>query len=265
MIQSHKKDSRIPYRLVLLLIVAWGVLTIRFAAPWFGIQDSLQVWVASAVRNYDLYGIENTTLMVTENSAPVENNNFIYSSHHPPLIAWIPAIITQFTGFHELGVRFAFAAATLISVCAIHVLARRLYNEQIAFWTAFFYAFTPMVAYFGRVTGHEAFGLASALLFAAVMVNWLRQPTRPRYLALIFLVWLSVWTAWLAVFFVGMLGIAAMWIASRQQRIGIIALGVWTVIAVVVMMLFYEAQWAGSIRDEIQDGLNDLPPMFSPG
>jgi 4-amino-4-deoxy-L-arabinose transferase-like glycosyltransferase len=187
--------------------------------------------------------------MVTENSARSENYNFIYSSHHPPLIAWIPAIITQFTGFHELGVRFAFAAATLISVCAIHVLARRLYNEQIAFWTAFFYAFTPMVAYFGRVTGHEAFGLASALLFAAVMVNWLRQPTRPRYLALIFLVWLSVWTAWLAMFFVGMLGIAAMWIASRQQRIGIIALGVWTVIAVVVMMLFYEAQWAGSIRD----------------
>jgi hypothetical protein len=51
------------------------------------------------------------------------------------------------------------------------------------------------------------------------------------------------------VFFVGALGFAAMWIASRQQRIGIIGLGVWALIAVVVMMLFYEAQWAGSIRD----------------
>jgi 4-amino-4-deoxy-L-arabinose transferase-like glycosyltransferase len=249
MIKSKIIDSRVPYRLIVLLIVAWGVLTFRLAAPWFGIQDASQVWVASAVRNYHLYGVENTTLLVTFDSAPVENNDFTFYSHHPPLIAWIPAVITQFTGYHELGVRFAFAAASLISVCAIYVLARRLYNEKIAFWTAFFYAFTPMVAYFGRVTGHEAFGLAAALLFTAVLVNWLRRPNRLRYLALILLVWLSVWTAWLVVFFVGALGFVAMWIASRQQRIAIIGLGAWTIIAFVVMMLFYEAQWWGAFED----------------
>ncbi len=246
MTQSRPLSSA---RLVILLLIAWGLLTFRLSAPWYGVQDSFRVWVASAVRNYDLYGVDTTGLMVTRNSEPVASRGELtFYSHHPPLIAWLPYVTTRFLGNNEFGVRYGFACVTLISMVALYVLARRLYGEKVAFWSAAFYGLPPMIAYFGRVPGHDQIGMMASLLFGTVLINWLRRPNRARLLALIGLTWLAVWSAWPAVFFIAVLGMTAMIFGNRSQKIAVVGLGFVSIIAFVVMMAYYQLVWSGSIN-----------------
>lgn len=254
--KKQRKASKVPAKLIALLIVTWALLMIRLAAPWYGVQDSYRVWIAASVRNYDRYGLETTGLMVVRTVEPVENVEDLYFySHHPPLITWVPALITRLVGFHELGVRYGFACVTLIGVAALYVLTRRLIGEKYALWAAFFYALTPFVAYHGRVPGHDPLGMTAALLFGVVMVNWLRQPERPRFLALLMLAWLAIWTAWPGVFLVAGFGLAGFLLGSNRQRIEMVFIGAITVFAFIVLMVFYQLQWSGSI-DSLLEAFN---------
>lgn len=104
-----------------------------------------------------------------------------------------------------------------------------------------------MVSYMGRVPGHDPLGMAASLLFAAVAINWIRKPTRARYLALLFLAWMSVWTAWPAVFIVAWAGLGMMLLGNNRQRLEVIGIGVFCVIAFVALMGSYQLQWDQSI------------------
>jgi len=231
----------------LLLLVIWGLLSYRLSTPLFGNQDAGRIWIASSIQNYERYGLENTGLMVVRNVEPTTPDNLAFYSHHPPLVTWLPAIFTRLVGFHELGIRWVFAVATLIGAAALYSFTRRLYGRPVAFWALAAYGLVPMVAYFGRVAGHDPLGLMAALLFGAVLVRWLDRPTRGRYAALLALAVLAVWTAWPAVFFVALLGLGAMLLGGRTHRLGVVGIGVVTLVAFVVMMLFYQLQWPGSI------------------
>lgn len=230
-------------RVVLLLLAFWALLLIRLSAPYYGIQDAYRVWIPAAIRNLDEYD----TILVVRNSAPTPINELTIYTHHPPLLVWLPAMLTQFSGFNETSVRFVFAAATMFSLSGFYVFTRRLYGRNLALIASAFFAFTPMVAYFGRVAGHDPLGLATAMVFAAILVNWLRHPTRQRYGLLMFLAWLSVWTAWPAVFFVAVLSLAGL--VSRQHRLGVIGLGIVTIAAFITMMLLFESQHSGAFND----------------
>ena len=234
-------------RLITLLLIIWGLLVIRIGAPWFSVQESPRVWVPASVRDYHVYGLAETGGMVFRHTAPVKPENFHYYTHHPPLIIWLPYVLSLVMGDNELAVRFGFSAVTLLSAVAFYVLVRRLYGEKVAWWSTAFYGLVPMVAYYGRVPGHDQLGLLAILLFGAVMINWLRHPTKARLIALCLLTWMAVWTAWTAVFFVAALGLAAMWLGSRQHQAAVIGLGVLSIIAFAVMMLFYQSQWDGAI------------------
>lgn len=232
----------------LLLLVIWGLLSYRLSKPLFGTQDAGRIWIAASVRNYDLYGLENTGLMVVRNEGPATPETLQFYSHHPPLVTWLPTLFTKLVGYHELGIRFVFAAATLIGAAGLYSLVRKIYNTDVAYWALAFYGLVPMVAYFGRVAGHDPLGMMAALLFGAVMARWLKRPTRRRYVSLVALAILAVWTAWPAVFFVGAFGLAAMLLGTRTHRVGIIGLGVVTVVAFAAMMIFYQLQWSESIQ-----------------
>lgn len=241
--------SRIPKRPLLLFLVFWGLLLIRLSAPWYGMQDAFRVWIPSAVRNYEIYGIDQIGLMVTRNSEPVADvSELHFYSHHPALLAWLPALLTQFTGYNEASIRFVFASAMMIALAGFYVFVRRLYGRQMAFIAGCFFIITPMIVYFQRVPGHDPLGFMAFLLFGAVFVNWLRQPTRGRYVGLIGLCWLAVWSAWPAVIMVAAVSATALVLGRASQRLAVVGLGLVAVTAFAALMLFYQAQWAGSIN-----------------
>lgn len=235
-----------PRRLLILFIVFWGVMVIRLDSTWDGIQE--RVWIAAAVRNYTLYDFQDIGFMVTRNAAPTNPDNLSFYTSHPPLNVWLPAILTKFFGYNELAIRYGFAAVTMLSAAAMYVIARRLYGERIAFWATLFYVVTPFVAYFGRMPGHDLLGMLAALLYTAVIINWLRKPTQVRFIALIALTWLAVWTAWPAVFFIAVIGIVAMWQGKAYHKKRVVILGISTILAFVTLLVFYQLQWDGSLE-----------------
>ena len=232
---------------IVLLLIAWALLIFRIGTPFYGVQDAPRVWIAAAVRNYDLYGLENTGLMMIRNTTPTTPENFNYYSHHPPMMVWLPAFTTLPIGFNEIGIRFGFISVTLISVAALFVLARRLYDMRVARWATFFYLIVPMTAYLGRVPGQSQLSLMVSLLFGAVLVNWLRKPNPARFALLIALGVLAVWTAWAAVFMVAFLGVAAFWRGNGRQKRAIVMLACVMLVALIGLLLFYQVQWPDSI------------------
>jgi 4-amino-4-deoxy-L-arabinose transferase-like glycosyltransferase len=227
---------RLPLlRLVLLLIVVWGLLTIRLGAAWFGYHDWNGVHVGSAVRNLRLYGAWNLRLMQDYSPGPATPETHHIYNHRPPMIVWVTALAAVPLGFNEASLRFVPASATLISVAALYTLSRRLHGPTRAWWSAALYALTPMVAYFGRMPDHEAPSLAVSMVYAAVLVNWLRCPTRRRWLALAGLAWIGVWTDWTALLYVGTLGAMTLWLGRPPQRRAMLALGGVTLAALVAL------------------------------
>jgi 4-amino-4-deoxy-L-arabinose transferase-like glycosyltransferase len=210
-------------------------------------HDVVRVWIPGGIRNYEWYGWKTLGLTVTRNTAPVENlSQLEYYSHHPGLLIWLPAFATQYLGLSELSIRFVFATATMISAASFYIIARRLTGATIAILALLFYIITPFINYFGRIPGHDPPGFMAAMLFGAVLINWHRHPTGKRFLALCFLVWLAVWTAWPAIFFVAFLALIPFVMGNNRQRIAILALGFVTIISFVLLMGLYELQQPGS-------------------
>jgi 4-amino-4-deoxy-L-arabinose transferase-like glycosyltransferase len=235
-----------------VLLAAWALLLIRLSAPWYGVQDAYQVWVASGARNYERYGLDVTGLALVIDYDSSSPESLSYYHHHPPLIIWLPALLGLVAGDAEVVVRYVFAAATLLSVAAMYALARRLFDPAIALWATLFYALVPFTAYYGRVPGHDQLAMAGVLVMAVVFYDWLRRPTRGRLIALMLLALLAVWTAWSAVFFVAAFGLVAFVVGSWQQRAQVVALGIFTLLALIALILFYQWMWPGTIDDLLQ-------------
>jgi 4-amino-4-deoxy-L-arabinose transferase-like glycosyltransferase len=246
---------RVPAALLALLLITWAVLLIRLNAPWFGLYDENGAWISIAVRNYRLYGASHLAFLQTLNTGPVIDpatpDVFLYYNHHPPLIVWTIALASQVFGFHEATARWVAAALTLISVAAIYALARRLGSRsgRRAIWVAALYALSPAMLYFGRMPDHECLALAIGLLLAAVWVDWLRRPTRGRWLILAGLAILAAWSAWAALPYVGGLALWGAWRASGRQRLASLALGGVGLLATIGLLAYYQAAWPGTLSD----------------
>jgi 4-amino-4-deoxy-L-arabinose transferase-like glycosyltransferase len=165
-------------------------------------------------------------------------------------------------GYSEALVRFVAAGCTLLSMAALYLVARRLSPRRLSarrlggqnypFWCVAFYAFTPMMAYFGRMPDYEALSLLICLLFAAVLVNWLRRPTRRDWWALVILTVLAVWTAWGTIIMVGALLVMALIYSKRLP--GVMMLGIVAGGALIALMGYYLYL--------VDDTINDLINVF---
>ena len=242
--------QRVPWRLIGLLLLFWFIGLQRLPQPYYGVRDNLQVWVPAAVRNFDHYGADTLNYVPTRNVVLVDDlDELDYYAHHPPMIVWLPSIVTKFIGYHELGMRFVFFAGTMITISAFYVLVRRAFDADVAFWAAFLFSVSPMIAY--NMVGYSlgSLGFLPAMLFGAVFINWWRRPTTSRTVLLTALLIWAVWTAWPAVFMVasisGILGFA--WDSMKQRGI-VVGWGLLTILMFAGMMTFYEVARPGSIE-----------------
>lgn len=248
--------------LVLLLLTMWGILTIRIDAPWFGHHDENGRWISTAVRNYQLYGAENLRYLVTTTPYPSTVDELYYYVHHPPLIVWSVSIASDIFGRYgdeglyiagtpyELPARLVVIFATMISLSAFYVIVRRLFDGYLAWVALFIYSISPMTMYFGRMVNHEPLALAFLYLYIAILINWLRQYTHQRTIALICLAILAMWTAWAPAFFLITTAIVVLLYGRPQHRWAILIIG-----GVVLLgtsgIIFYYATAFGDTLDKL--------------
>lgn len=245
--QSQRANPYLP-ALVALLLAVWLVLTLRLSEPFYSVDDAMRTWVAGGVRNYDIYGLETTGLMMTRNTAPVaEGESLNFYAHHPPLLMWLPALTTRLVGFHELGMRYIYVVATLLAIALLYAFAKRLFNPRVAFWATLLFALSPMVSYYGQIITFNSLSFVVAFAFASLLYDWLKTPTRKRLILLTGLVALAVWTAWTTVFFIAALSASVLLLGHTQQRITVFGWGFLSIMMFIVLMGFYEVQHSGSI------------------
>ncbi len=233
--------------LIALLLVAWALLTIRIGAQWFGHQEANGAWFSVATRNWQVHGFWQLGGIIDTN--PDLLGAMEPYTHHPPLAVWLAAFPALLTGYSEALLRFVMASCTLIGIAALYALARRLGGRSFALWSAAAYAFTPMLAYFGRMPDHEAPALMFSLLFALWLVEWLRRPSRAKWWGMVALTVAVTWTAWGGLIVVGLLSIAALFYTKR--RIAVIMLGVVALGALIALLGYYVYFFNDAIPDLI--------------
>lgn len=250
----HHKP-RIPIALLFILLASWGLMLINIDLPWWEQGSDNGAWISGAVRNYERYGALDIGFVQILNYEPATPDTYDYYMHHPPMIVWQTYLTSQFFGFHEASFRYLATIMTLISSTAMYVLIRRLTrNESQALWGTAIYALTPMMLFYGRMPNHEAPALAFVLLLLAVLVNLSYRVTRYRVLAILGLIFLCAWTAWAVLIFIGLAGFWLLWLSPKRNWRLFLGFGVATVGAVVLLIIYYQSQYA--------DTLNDLLSVF---
>jgi 4-amino-4-deoxy-L-arabinose transferase-like glycosyltransferase len=247
--QLSQRAAKPYFRIVILLLFAWFLLTLNVDAGWFGHHDSSGAMLHIMARNYRYYSAAKIGFMPVTNYAPTTPDNYQYHTHHPFLTAWTMGAAAGLFGMEEITFRFAAACATMIAVVAFFVLCRRLYGTRWAWWSAVFLVLTPMVAYFGRMPHYAPFALMYLMLFSGELAQWLRRPTRRRWLALAIFALCAVWTSWATVFFLVGFGLLVMWAGTNYHRVRMVILGIVTLAGVVLYVLYYQTQRPDTIED----------------
>jgi 4-amino-4-deoxy-L-arabinose transferase-like glycosyltransferase len=208
---------------VLILLIAWALLCFDIAAPWHGHQDDNGVWISETV--------EAGTLVPLRSSG--------YYTHHPPLIVWLSQLAARAFGFSTLSLRFVVAVFTILSIATIYGIGRKWLGNGT--WPAALYAFTPMMAYFGRMPDHEAPTLAIIALLVFIL------SVRPEsHLAIIVLSALAALTSWAGMLFaLAIFGI--MWLRERRWIYIFCALVLIGTLGLVLAL--YELKAPGALTD----------------
>jgi hypothetical protein len=231
---------------IALLLIFWQLLLVHVNVPWFGHHDANGIWISAVSRNFRTYGIDTLGPLPVLNRGSIPPENPIRYVRHPPLAPWLVTAAQLLFGEHEMSARMVSIFGTIIGTTAFYVLCRRLYDRQKALLCLVFFAFTPMLVYFGRMPNHEPLSLAFLLVFLAVFANWSRRPTRARWRLLLGTVVLAIWTAWATFFFTALLGVFG-WLKGQQRRkmaLLVMASG----LSIVSVMAFYQSVYPDSLR-----------------
>lgn len=232
---------------VALLLAAWALLTINLGARWYGHQDANGQWISAVMRNYALYGAAEMNFMPVINAGPIESEaDFMYNLH-PPLMLWLIALLTVPAGLSEAVVRFVPICFTLLGIALFYALSRRLYSAQQARWSAALFTFTPMLLYFGRMPNYEAFTVPLLLAYVVALYDWLRQPTRTAWSALMILSWLTAWVDYAVLFLTAAFALLAWFSVPPKRRLAVVIIAAMPFIATLAHVAFYAYQWNGVI------------------
>lgn len=240
---------------VVILLLMWALLLVRLNAPWVGHHDGNGTWISAVARNYAIYGASELGYLQLYNPGPATPETYRFYLNHPPLITWTVTVFGQVFGQEpdgapmEMAARLVSIFSTMIGMSAFFVIGRRAFGECVALWALALYALTPMIAYFGRMPNHEPLALLFLYIFAAVMLNWLRQPTPARWLLMLVCAVLAMWTAWASAFMLAAFGLFVLWHGRTPQRLQMIVLGGVTLVATAAIPLFYEWQRPGAIAE----------------
>jgi hypothetical protein len=150
-----------PLTLSLILFFAAAIrcyeITLPFSKSWeIGFQELI-------ARNHLIYGFDQTHFVSVISVLDGQN---IYHLSHPPLLQILISFSYFIFGIHEWSARLVPILFSLGTVILVFAIASRIWDRRTALFAAFFAAFMPMSAYYGRIVNFEPVVLFFILLFA---------------------------------------------------------------------------------------------------
>lgn len=252
------KQSHI-WVIVLALLMVWGALLFRLDEPFWGMHENPPTWMSAAVRTFNQYGPAAVNFMVVRTPGPTTPETGHYYLHHPPLIIWIEALVTPFFGYdaqslapYEATIRMVAIIATMLTLALFYVIARRLSNAHGALIAFLIYACTPLTLYFGRAPHYDIMLMPFVYAFIAIFINWMRHYSQARTIALTLVAITMMWIDWPGAFYLAAMGLFALVLGGRRQRLGIVVIGGITLAATAIIPAMYAYLRPGSLNDIVE-------------
>lgn len=170
------------------------------------------VWV-SAAKNYQRYGLIETKLQQVTTPYETEAGKWSTYTTHPPGISLITYVGLEFLGDTEFASRMLPIMTSLLAAALLYRLSHRLYGEQTAPLTLFFFGFMPIMVYFNAKIGHEQYTLPLILL----TLNLIVKPSRYQLIAYGLIGFMGGFISWGWYFFVACL-VLYTWREQRSLR-----------------------------------------------
>lgn len=137
-----------------------GLRLMDFGRPFYGFHMWNEVYYATIARNLDHFGFLELYNYDWEGGAELSQR------HGPsPFVPWLVYLSTRLFGGSEAAARLPMLILGMLSLVAICLIARELYDAGIALLTAFFAAIMPGVVFLSRQVALDspmvAFGLTA--------------------------------------------------------------------------------------------------------
>lgn len=169
--------------LVGLVLALWGT-----NLPFVGIYNTNNNYLSLAARNFLRFGIIELKFLPTYFAGEHFTAASPYYLHHPVLVFWVEALALLAFGFHHFTVHIPQVLFVAGSVWLIYLIARMVWNEKVALWSAGLSAVFPMTTFFWK---YMMFEQASMFFSLATFYFFLQYIQKRQWRSLFFIFMLT--------------------------------------------------------------------------
>ncbi len=190
--------------------------------------------------NQSLWLDEAITARVIQNFSPFELMRiFSPNDFHPPLHYLLLQAWSHIFGTSEIALRFPSVLASLLAGWCIYFTVKIRSSAAIAWWSAAFFLFNPLVVYFSQ----EARMYSLLTLFVAANIFFLQRLLLPStqkrdWFGFISTIMLGLWTFYGVVFYLGALAVFLLW--RREWKILFASIAAGGLGLVLIFPLFWQ-------------------------
>ena len=172
------------FPLIIILVTSFILLSYKIDKPFWGHHDFNNSFYGIMGRNLNRYGSVATKLGQVTNSGYTKN--FLYHTHHPPLLIWSLAISYRLFGVSERSTRLIPVIFSLLTLWFFYKFIELILNRSTAFIAVVFWIITPLFLYFGKMAVHEILVLCFMMLAFWRYHLWLKEKSKNNLLMVYF-------------------------------------------------------------------------------
>lgn len=154
-IQSHASKKYSGFLIIVIILLAFKLLSIDISKPFWGHHDWLGVVYSNVARNYLRYGYWGTRFGQVTSVDFQKQENFSYITHYPPLLPIFLSISFKIFGESETSARLTIVAFSLFMVYFIYQIGREIHSKLMGIFAAASVILLPIFLYFGKVPVHD--------------------------------------------------------------------------------------------------------------
>ena len=197
--------NNIPHgKKILLLILVSGLFlrTVNISRDFVGLHEFYCAREAATARNYLQLGFGPTKFGPVISVDPMMQEGYLYYLHHPFLSSLLVSGVFLVFGVHEWSARLVPLFFSVLILLMIYLIGKRLWNEKVGLWAAFFANCIPMSLYYGRHVGRESLVLFFTLALAYMYILWLEHRAKHHLIFMVILMVLGCLSGWASYYIV---------------------------------------------------------------